>query len=75
MQPLATSCRCHPGLDLVIAARNFSGGDGPLGLWRAVRPALVALDPVFQGDEEAFCEAYGAGDYAPDLVLPRGPGE
>lgn len=64
----------HPGLDLVIAARNFSGGDGPLGLWRAVRPALVALDPVFQGDEAAFCEAYGAGSYAPDLVLPRQPG-
>lgn len=64
----------HPGLDLVIAARNFSGGDGPLGLWRAVRPALVALDPVFQGDEAAFCEAYGAGNYAPDLVLPRQPG-
>ncbi len=64
----------HPGLDLVIAARNFSGGDGPLGLWAAVRPALVALDPVFQGDEAAFCEAYGAGSYAPDLVLPRQPG-
>jgi hypothetical protein len=64
----------HPGLDLVIAARNFSGGDGPLGLWRAVRPALVALDPVFQGDEAAFCEAYGAGNYAPNLVLPRQPG-
>jgi hypothetical protein len=64
----------HPGLDLVIAARNFSGGDGPLGLWRAVRPALVALDPVFQGDEEAFCEAYGAGDYAPDQVMARQPG-
>lgn len=65
----------HPGLDLVIAARNFSGGDGPLGLWRAVRPALVALDPVYQGDEAAFCEAYGAGNYAPDLVLPRRPAE
>lgn len=63
----------HPGLDLVIAARNFSGGDGPLGLWRAVRPALVAMDPVFQGDEEAFCKAYGAGDYAPDLPMPRRP--
>lgn len=63
----------HPGLDMVIAARNFSGGDGPLGLWRAVRPALVAMDPKYQGDEAAFCAAYGAGDYAPDLVVARRP--
>jgi CubicO group peptidase (beta-lactamase class C family) len=61
----------HPGLDMVITARNFSGGDGPLGLWRAVRPALVAMDPMFKGDEAAFCAAYGAGNYAPDLVMPR----
>lgn len=64
----------HPGLDMVIAARNFSGGDGPLGLWEAVRPAIVAADPVFKGDEEAFCEAYGSGSYAPDRVMPRDPG-
>ena len=32
-----------------------------------MRPALVALDPVYQGDDEAFCEDYGAGRYAPDL--------
>ena len=63
----------HPGLDMVIAARNFSGGDGPLGLWRAVRPALVAMDPVYQGDEVAFCTAYGAGNYAPDLPMVRHP--
>jgi hypothetical protein len=63
----------HPGLDLVIAARNFSGGDGPMGLWRAVRPALVAMDPAFQGDEAAFCAAYGAGNYAPSLPMPRHP--
>jgi hypothetical protein len=61
----------HPGLDLVIVARNFGGGDGPLGLWRAVRPGLVAMDPMFKGDEEAFCKAYGAGQYAPDLIMPR----
>lgn len=63
----------HPGLDLVIAARNFSGGDGPMGLWKAIRPALVAMDPVYKGDEPAFCAAYGAGNYAPDLVMPRRP--
>jgi hypothetical protein len=64
----------HPGLDLVMVARNFSGGDGPMGLWAAVRPAVVAADPMFMGNESAFCEAYGAGNYAPDLVMPRGPG-
>jgi hypothetical protein len=63
----------HPGLDLVIAAKNFSGGDGPLGLWRAVRPGLIAMDPTFKGDEQKFCEAYGAGNYAPDLASPRKP--
>lgn len=63
----------HPGPDLVIAARNFSGGDGPMGLWRAVRPGVVAMDPTFAGDEAGFCEAYGAGNYAPDLLVPRHP--
>lgn len=57
----------HPGLDLVIAARNYSGG--VQGMWAAVRPGLVAMDPMFKGDEEAFCEAYGAGNYAPDYVV------
>jgi hypothetical protein len=59
----------HAGLDLVIAAKNYNGG-GPAGLWAAIRPALVALDPTYMGDEDAFCEAYAAGDYAPDLVAP-----
>jgi len=60
----------HFGLDLVIAAKNFSGGGGPKGLWAAIRPALVAEDPMFMGDETAFCAAYGPGDYAPDLQAP-----
>jgi hypothetical protein len=59
----------HPGLDLVLAVKNFSGQDGPMGLWRRIRPALVALDPMFMGDEAAFCTAYGAGNYAPDLKV------
>jgi hypothetical protein len=25
---------------------------------------------MFMGDETAFCAAYGAGNYAPDLVVP-----
>lgn len=60
----------HPGLDLVIVAKNFSGGGGPRGLWAAIRPALVALDPMFMGDETGFCAAYRAGSYAPDLMTP-----
>lgn len=58
----------HPGLDLVMAAHNASSA---AGVWAAVRPAIVAKDPMFMGDEAAFCAAYGAGDYAPDLLAPR----
>lgn len=36
--------------------------------WDLIRSALIAHDPVFAGDEPAFCEAYGAGDHAPDLI-------
>ena len=61
----------HPGLDLVIVAKNFSsGGGGPASVFDAIRPALVALDPMYKGDEAAFCSAYAAGDYAPDLPAP-----
>ena len=38
--------------------------------WRILRPALVAADPRFRGDEAAFCKAYQNGTYAPDLVSP-----
>ena len=58
----------HPGLDMVIVAHN-SGN--PPALWAAVRPAVVAKDPMFMGDETAFCTAYGSGAYAPDLLVPR----
>ncbi|MDH5671546.1 MAG: beta-lactamase family protein [Myxococcales bacterium] len=63
----------HPGLDLVIVAHNFSNQGGPMGMWEVVRPAVVAMDPTYAGDEAAFCQAYGAGDYAPDLIMPRHP--
>jgi hypothetical protein len=58
----------HPGLDLVIAGHNAGSA---AALWTAVRPAIVAKDPMFMGDETAFCAAYGKGDYAPDLLAPR----
>lgn len=59
----------HPGLDLVLVVKNFSGSNGPMGLWDKIRPAIVAKDPMFKGDMAAFCKAYGAGDYAPDLKV------
>ena len=63
----------HAG-DLVIVAKNYGGAGGPTGIWKAIRPAIVALDPTYKGDEAAFCKAYAAGDYAPDLVAqPRQP--
>ena len=56
----------HRGLDLVLVVKNFDP-KGPAQLWTAIRPALVALDPVYAGDEAAFCAAYAAGSYAPEL--------
>lgn len=55
----------HRALDLVMTVKNSTAG--PAALWAAVRPALVALDPQFAGDEEAFCAEYARGAYAPDL--------
>lgn len=56
----------HRGLDMVLVVKNI-GSNNQHRVWDALRPALVALDPTFAGDEEAFCEAYAAGDYAPSL--------
>jgi hypothetical protein len=55
----------HRGLDLVIVAKNQAFDEAVT--WNAIRPALVALDPAFQGDDAAFCAAYDASNYAPDL--------
>ena len=67
----------HRGLDLVITVRDDvldpeTGGtfEGHKRIWREIRPALVALDPVFPGDEESFCTAYQGSAHAPDLLSP-----
>ncbi|WP_157041663.1 serine hydrolase [Nitriliruptor alkaliphilus] len=69
----------HRGLDLVITARDGVVStdpddpgffEGHKSIWAAIRPALVALDPTFDGDEDAFCEAYRRSAYAPDLLDP-----
>jgi hypothetical protein len=66
----------HPGLDLVLVIKDFSSMNGPMGFWEKVRPAVVALDPMYKGDEAAFCKAYGSTDYAPDLkVAPIQPAD
>lgn len=57
----------HRGLDLVMAIRDDRSNNGHTNVWNAVRPALVALDPVYKGDEKAFTAAYVKGEYAPDL--------
>lgn len=63
----------HPGLDMVMVAFNLTPLDTGLNasarLWDAVRPAVVAVDPRFQGNEAAFCSAYGHNDYAPELEV------
>jgi CubicO group peptidase (beta-lactamase class C family) len=57
----------HKGLDLVLVVKDLGSAASSAQLWSAVRPALVALDPKFAGDEQAFCQAYSTGSYAPDL--------
>jgi hypothetical protein len=61
----------HRGLDLVIVGHNW-GSSGGNGVWHTVLPAIVAEDPVYRGDQEAFCAAYGSNAYAPDLRLWEG---
>ena len=57
----------HRGLDMVVVGKNWGNGGGD-ELWDLVLPSVVAGDPKFMGDEEAFCEAYAKGAYAPDLA-------
>jgi putative cell wall-binding protein/CubicO group peptidase (beta-lactamase class C family) len=58
----------HPALDLVMTIRDESTNEGHKRVWDAIRPALVALDPVYQGDVDAFCADYRESRYAPDLL-------
>jgi hypothetical protein len=61
----------HRGLDMVIVARDAQpGGTGPgtaKQVWDALKSAVIAGDPMYKGDETAFCNAYGNNNYAPDL--------
>ena len=58
----------HPGLDMVLISKHAGFTSSTFAtMWTAMRPALIALDPTFAGDEDAFCEAYGNNAYAPDL--------
>lgn len=69
----------HRALDLVITVRDdaASVGGGTAGAfeghkrpWNLIRPALVAHDPVFKGDEAGFCASYRRSEHAPDLLTP-----
>lgn len=57
----------HRGLDLVLVVKDLGVAGSSKDLWAAVRPALVALDPKYRGDEREFCAAYASGSYAPAL--------
>ncbi|MBM4242455.1 MAG: hypothetical protein FJ148_01390 [Deltaproteobacteria bacterium] len=57
----------HRALDLVLVVKDFDDVGSPGDLWDIFRPALVARDAEFAGNEAAFCEAYARGRYAPDL--------
>ena len=62
----------HPGLDLLLVGWDVTPDDffamPSAGLlWDAVKPAVIAADPRFAGDEAGFCAAYGSNQYAPDL--------
>ena len=61
----------HRGLDMVVVGKNWGNGGGE-ELFDLVLPSIVAADPKFMGDQEAFCEAYARGAYAPDLVKWEG---
>ena len=58
----------HRGLDLIVVGQNWRSSGGG-SLWQTVLPAIVAGDPVYQGNQDAFCDAYGSNAYAPDLHL------
>lgn len=71
----------HRGLDLVIAVRDSVIGVGESGtvvdlfpghktIWNALRPALLAHDPEYRGDDAGFCAAYRRSEYAPALREP-----
>ena len=66
----------HRALDLVIVVRDEGNAEnqGVHRPWHLLRPALVAHDPTYAGDETAFCDAYRRGAHAPDLLSPWSEG-
>lgn len=70
----------HPGLDMVVVGMDLTANEmqsqdpfrnlvNPSSkLWDAMKPAVIKADPRFNGDEAAFCAAYGGNNYAPDWV-------
>ena len=57
----------HRALDLVIVVKDFDAIGDAGDFWNLFRPALIARDAEFAGNEAAFCDAYARGEYAPDL--------
>ena len=73
---LATPGHTDHHVSYVVSADGGQPGtfEGHKRLWNAIRPALVALDPTYEGDEAAFCDAYQRSAYAPDLLDPWSKG-
>ncbi len=63
----------HPGLDLVIVTKDAGESAWVFTPWELIKSALIEHDPVYAGDQVAFCAAYAAGDYAPDLIPVPSP--
>jgi hypothetical protein len=58
----------HRALDLVLVTKNAGQAAWFNILWAAVRQAVMAGDPKYHGDVNAFCDSYAKGEYVPDLL-------
>ena len=66
--PTGTGNTWNVGTGACGGAALVSGtADDLAGLWPIVRPAVLARDPRYAGQDSAFCEAYAGNHYAPDL--------
>ena len=57
---------------IVVKDSGGQSGTEPRRFWEALRPAVLAHDPTYRGNNAGFCAAYGRGNYAPDLKLWEG---
>jgi hypothetical protein len=63
----------HRALDLVIVTKDAGQAAFVTTAWDLVKDAVIAVDPIYKGDADAFCADYAAGAYAPDLITVPEP--